>query len=240
MVPGAVAVDDRIMPELRKIPLDSLTLALRVWPAASRNAVPAVLLPATGKTAADWDTIAAPLSAERTVYAVDLRGHGASDWPGDYAVELMARDVIGLLDVLDIGEFDLIGHSVGGFVACLVAAARPATVRRLVVEDIPFPHPRPAAPPARPAGDLPFDWRMVEQVRPELDSPDDALWSATVAAIAAPTLVIGGGPASPIPQPDVAELAARLRDARLTTINAGHLIHATRPADFLAAVTEFL
>jgi pimeloyl-ACP methyl ester carboxylesterase len=150
-----------------------------------------------------------------------------------------AQDVIGILDQLEIGAVDLVGHSLGGLVACGVAAERHADVRKLVLEDIGFPHPRPRGLPERPAGDLPFDWRVVEQVRPEIDDPDPG-WADIVARITAPTLLIGGGAASPVPQKHVAELADRLADARLTTIEAGHLVHDTIPDEYLRTLITFL
>ncbi|MEW2476366.1 alpha/beta hydrolase [Micromonospora gifhornensis] len=227
------------MPDLIDIMLGGLRLSLRVWPAADPARTPVVLLPATGRTAEDWDVIAAELAADRTVYGVDLRGHGGSDWPGAYRLELFADDVLGVLGHLDSGPVDLIGHSLGGLVACRAAAARPQHIRRLVLEDIGFPHPRPPAPPQRPAGKLPFDWRVVEQVRPEIDDPGRD-WAEIIARITVPTLLIGGGPSSPVPQQHIAELANRLADARLVTIPAGHLIHETAPTAYLNTLTTFL
>ncbi|NGM15867.1 alpha/beta hydrolase [Verrucosispora sp. WMMA2044] len=227
------------MPALMDIVVGDLHFALRVWQAVDEYKTPAVLLHATGKTARDWDVIASGLCAERTVYAVDLRGHGASDWPGTYSLQLFAQDVIGILDQLDIGTVDLGGHSLGGLVACRVAAEPQGHVRKLVLEDIGFPHPRPPGLPDRPAGDLPFDWHMVEQVRPEIDDPDPG-WADIVDRITAPTLLIGGGAASPVPQEHVAELADRLADAQLTTIAAGHLVHETVPDEYLRTLIAFL
>ncbi|MEV1287655.1 alpha/beta hydrolase [Micromonospora sp. NPDC049679] len=227
------------MPELMDIAVGGLHFSLRVWQAVDKDKAPTVLLHATGKTARDWDVIASGLCAERTVYAVDLRGHGASDWPGTYSVNLFAQDVIGILDQLGTGAVDLVGHSLGGLVACVVASERQRHIRKLVLEDIAFPHPRPPGLPDRPAGDLPFDWRVVEQVRPEIDDPDPG-WADIVARITAPTLIIGGGATSPVPQEHIAELADRLSDARLTTIAAGHLVHETIPDDYLTTVIAFL
>ncbi|MFB6395882.1 alpha/beta fold hydrolase [Polymorphospora lycopeni] len=227
------------MPELMDIAVGELHFSLRVWQAADMDKTPTVLLHATGKTACDWDVIASGLCAQRTVYAVDLRGHGASGWPGTYSLKLFTQDVIGILDQLHIGAVDLVGHSLGGLVACGVAAERQAHVRRLVLEDIGYPHPRPPGLPDRPAGDLPFDWHMVEQIRPEIDDPDPG-WADIVARITAPALLIGGGTASPIPQEHLAELADRLADARLTTIAAGHLVHQTAPDEYLRALIAFL
>jgi pimeloyl-ACP methyl ester carboxylesterase len=240
------------VPELMDITVGGLHFSLRVWQAVNKGETStkceisslapcsaAVLLHATGKTARDWDVIASGLRAQRTVYAIDLRGHGASDWPGTYSMQLFAHDVIGILDQLDIGAVDLVGHSLGGLVACRVAAERQAHVHKLVLEDIGFPHPRPPGLPDRRPGELPFDWHMVEQVRPEIDNPDPG-WADIVARITAPTLLIGGGATSPIPQEHLAELADRLADARLTTIAAGHLVHETAPDAYLTVLMRFL
>jgi pimeloyl-ACP methyl ester carboxylesterase len=55
-----------------------------------------------------------------------------------------------------------------------------------------------------------------------------------------PTLVIAGGPTSGVPQDRVAALAERIPDARLVTVDAGHLVHENRPEEFLALVEPFL
>jgi pimeloyl-ACP methyl ester carboxylesterase len=151
----------------------------------------------------------------------------------------MAGDVAGLLPMLPAAEVDLVGHSLGGLVACQVTAAQQARVRRLVLEDVGMPHPRTPQAPARPAGPLSFDWAVVEQIRPEIDEPDSR-WPQVMAAIQVPTLVIGGGPASFVPQEHVEELAQTVAHGTRVTIDAGHLVHATKPGAFLAELTTFL
>jgi pimeloyl-ACP methyl ester carboxylesterase len=227
------------MPEHRDVVVDGVTLGVRVWPGVDPTRPPVVLLPATGEAAEDWDVVASSLHPSRTVYAVSLRGHGRSDWPGHYSIRSMADDVTGLLGQLDDGPVDLVGHSLGGLVACAVASEHPELLSRLVLEDVGVPHARPAVPPTRPAGDLPFDWRMVEQVRPEIDDPDPR-WSDVVARITARTLVIAGGPSSPVPQVHVGELARTLPDATMVTVDTGHLVHATKPDEFAHLLLRFL
>lgn len=68
--------------------------------------------------------------------APDLRGHGRSDGPTDpgaYSFELMAADVVGLADELGWDRFALVGHSMGGAVAQLVALDRPERLTGLVL-----------------------------------------------------------------------------------------------------------
>ena len=226
------------MVKVESVDIGSVRLSQRVWASDHPTRPPVVLLPATGNTAADWDGVAAELSRDRVVRAIDLRGHGESDWPGEYSLQLMADDIVALLRRSD-EQPDLVGHSLGGLVACLAVAAAPDAVRKLALEDVPMPHPRPPATPARPRGRIDFDWRVIEQVRPELDNPDSA-WADVVGRICVPTLVIAGGSRSPIPQRHVAELAETLTRGQLVTVDAGHLVHATEPQEFLKYLTAFL
>ncbi|MGW2466053.1 alpha/beta fold hydrolase [Streptomyces bauhiniae] len=220
----------------RFVGVGGVRLAYRVW--GPPEGPPVVLLPALGEVSDDWATVAEPTRGRR-VYAVDLRGHGRSDWPGAYSLELMRADVLGFLDALGLDRTDLVGHSLGGIVAYLVAAARPGGVDRLILEDVGAPYPRPATTPERPEGELPFDWAMVLAVRRQIDTPP-ADWLAALGDITAETLVLAGGPTSHIPQKSVAELARLIPDSRLYTIPVGHLIHREAPEAFTEAVTEFL
>ncbi|MFH9001653.1 alpha/beta fold hydrolase [Streptomyces afghaniensis] len=226
--------------EPRTVRANGITQAYRVW--GPTDAPPVVLLHARGADGADWAEIAPELAAgPRRVYAPDLRGHGRSDWPGGYAYEAMRDDVLAFLAALGIARADVVGHSLGGAVACLLAQHSPRLVRRLVLEDVPAPIPLdPPRPPAEhPGGHLPYDWAMILATDAQRNAPDPVWWDH-MARITMPTLLIGGGPASLIPQDQLDTLAELLPDARRVTIDAGHLVHEARPEEFLAAVAEFL
>jgi pimeloyl-ACP methyl ester carboxylesterase len=78
----------------------------------------------------------APALAGFDVVALDLPGHGASAHrsPGyDYAFVDWIHDVLDALDALGWDSANLLGHSMGGAIACAVAAAAPARVRRLAL-----------------------------------------------------------------------------------------------------------
>jgi 3-oxoadipate enol-lactonase len=63
-----------------------------------------------------WDTIRPALADKCRVITPDLRGHGRSDAPeGIYTMHLMAEDMVGLLDALEIERAIVIGHSMGGY-----------------------------------------------------------------------------------------------------------------------------
>lgn len=97
----------------------------------------------------NWRTflpVAAALGARRAVYAIDLRGHGASDKPLDhYTYDDYASDVEALLPQLTPTPVHLLGFSLGGLVAARVVARHSALVARLVLEDPPLPSARRAS-----------------------------------------------------------------------------------------------
>jgi len=95
--------------------------------------------------------------------------------------------------------------------------------------------PRKRSIPAKPGGELPYDWEMVLAIRRQIDDPDPA-WLERLGEITAETLVIGG-PQSHIPQDWVAELAGQIPGARMETIEAGHLIHDVDPEAFTRTAT---
>ena len=125
-----------------------IRLAYQVW--GAREDPPLVLLHALGEGAADWAGVAPAFAQHWRVYAPDLRGHGLSDWSGDYSLELMRADVLGFLDALGLDRVDLIGHSMGGLVAYLLAGECPERVGRLILEDVAALLPRQRSLPAKP------------------------------------------------------------------------------------------
>jgi 3-oxoadipate enol-lactonase len=205
------------------------------------HAPPVVLLHALGEGKSDWDLFTAELAESFYVIAADLRGHGASEWPGSYSFQLMTDDIIGLLDELGISGVTLVGHSLGGIVALSVAMERPDLVTRLIIEDVVPPYPRgDRVRPERPEGvELPFDWAVLEASYAPASAQDQAMWGR-LAGISAPTLIVGGGSESQIPAEKIAEVAALIPRCDVVTIEAGHHVHSTRPQEFADAVIDWL
>jgi 3-oxoadipate enol-lactonase len=214
----------------------SVRLAYRTW--GRPGAPPVVLLHSLGDESSDWNEVAAALADSYRLYAVDLRGHGNSDWPGEYAAELLAGDVAGFLEALGLAQVMLVGHSLGGVVAYLLASRYPDRVTRLVLEDPAPPWPRPPRTPSRPEAPLSFDWAVTTMTAQANDPPPS--WRDGLAAITAPTLIIAGGPDSHISQDRLRDMAGLIPRCELITIPAGHLVHAARPAEFTAAAAAFL
>ena len=83
-------------------------------------------------SARNWGVIAKRLSEGRQVTAVDMRNHGASPWFDSQTYTEMAADLAGVLTE----KSDVLGHSMGGKAAMVLALTRPELVRKLVVADI--------------------------------------------------------------------------------------------------------
>ncbi|WP_187281052.1 alpha/beta fold hydrolase [Nonomuraea sp. C10] len=200
-------------------------------------AAPALVL-LHGRTADhnDWNGFTRHFAGRYHVLVPDLRGHGASDFPGTYPIPEMAEDVAALLDLHDAATATVIGHSLGGMVAYHLAMRHPERVTRLVVEDSALPVPMRDRPVLVEDDSTGFDWRMMHDTERQFLHPDPA-WLDGLARITAPTLVISGGQASPF-RADL--LAARIPGARLVTIEAGHLVHTTERVAFRQVVDDFL
>jgi len=82
-----------------------------------------------------WKDVLPGLSRSHDVIAVDLPGFGTSDLPADLSFLDLPASVVGLMDRLGIERAALVGHSMGGAVAAVVAAENPGRVRGLVLVD---------------------------------------------------------------------------------------------------------
>ena len=82
----------------------------------------------------NWDrALIDALAAEREVILVDYAGVGSSTGEPSNTIASTARQMIAFADSLGLAEVDLLGFSIGGFVAQEIALVRPALVRRLVL-----------------------------------------------------------------------------------------------------------
>lgn len=99
-----------------------------------QSGVPLLLLHHFTAVLDDWDpAVLDGLATERRVIAVDLRGVGASGGTTPDSFESMAGDAAAFVDALGLDTVDLLGFSLGGMVAQVVAQQRPGLVRRLVL-----------------------------------------------------------------------------------------------------------
>lgn len=86
-------------------------------------------------SARNWGAIQRRLASDRRVIAVDMRNHGESFRAPGQSYEDMAGDLAEVIGRLG-GPMDVMGHSMGGKAAMVLALTRPDLVNRLVVADI--------------------------------------------------------------------------------------------------------
>lgn len=87
-----------------------------------------------------WEPVMARLSADFTLYAPDLRGFGDSDKPaGRFGPDDHAKDLLALMDALDLARVGVVGHDVGGAVMQSLARAAPGRFAGLFFFDFVYP-----------------------------------------------------------------------------------------------------
>jgi pimeloyl-ACP methyl ester carboxylesterase len=228
----------------RTATVDGRTLHYRETGAPGVAGAPTIVaLHGHPRSAETWDETARGLCAGLgcRVLALTQRGYGASEHASSYDFPEFAADVLGFADAVGLGRFVLLGHSMGGTVATLAAVLRPERVIALVLEDSVLPRePSDRFTLTRPEGELPYDWETAVAVVRQLARPDPKWW-ASLPLIAAPTLVIGGGSTSHVPQRLHADAVEVIPDARLVTLEGtGHSPHRTHTGLFVATVLDFL
>src|SRR5687767_746247 len=99
-----------------------------------QDGVPLILLHHLAAVLDNWDPrVIDGLAARRRVIAFDNRGVGASGGSTPATIEAMARDAVLFIRALGFNEVDLLGLSMGGFIAQVVAAEEPHLVRRIIL-----------------------------------------------------------------------------------------------------------
>ncbi len=160
------------------------------------------------------DMFGAPLAEmakSHQVFAIHLRGHGFStDTDEPWSCEQMADDVTALLDALGIEKIDVMGWSLGGGVAFQTAIRHPDRVGKLIVismnvrDDGNFPETQAqfeAMPDFAPQAARAIEQSPLAEMYPDVDweamfrktgemNQGGYDWSADVAQIASPTLLI--------------------------------------------------
>jgi pimeloyl-ACP methyl ester carboxylesterase len=132
---------------------------------------PVLLICGTGQPADLWFAQVADLTAAgHTVITFDNRGCGRSQAPpAPYLVADMAADTAALIEHLGLGPCDIIGYSLGGYIAQELAVTRAGLVRRLVLLAGAGPAPAYAVARVRAAVDLA---RALDPLPPSFDVAD--------------------------------------------------------------------
>src|SRR5580698_11075615 len=100
----------------------------------SSSARPLVLLQHFRGNLDNWDpALIDALASTRRVVTFDNVGVGGSTGTTPNAIQQMAHDAITFVTALELGQVDILGFSIGSFIAQEIALARPAIVRRLIL-----------------------------------------------------------------------------------------------------------
>jgi pimeloyl-ACP methyl ester carboxylesterase len=109
---------------------------LKIYYEDTGKGLPLLLMSGFGRTASDWRLFTPELSKYFRVIAIDLPGHGRSDYMDTTDVYLHKRAaeyIIGLLDALHIDSVDVMGASSGGIITLYIATMRPQLPKKIVV-----------------------------------------------------------------------------------------------------------
>jgi pimeloyl-ACP methyl ester carboxylesterase len=145
-----------------------MTMAVELAAAEYGAGPPVAILHGLFGSGRNWRSVAQHLAARHRVLTFDLRNHGASPWADGMRYREMVEDLRVSFRTRSLEHAALLGHSMGGKVAMLMALLHPAEVDRLVIVDI--------APAANPPNLLAYiramravDLRAVTR-RAEVDS----------------------------------------------------------------------
>jgi pimeloyl-ACP methyl ester carboxylesterase len=117
------------------ITINRLNLHYVEWGTSGHPAI--VLLHGFQSNAHTWDNFSQAMANTYHVLALDQRGHGDTDWApdGDYTPDAFIRDIVGFIDALNVAPTILVGHSMGGRHAAMVAADYPEKAAKVVIVD---------------------------------------------------------------------------------------------------------
>lgn len=128
------------LPGVRHEYLEAAGLRMHVALAGPDDGPPVLLVHGWPQHWWCWRHVIGPLSATHRVIAVDLRGHGWTDKPlTGYEKDQLARDLLALLDALELPSVTWIGHDWGAYSGFLAALQAPNRIERMLAMSIPHP-----------------------------------------------------------------------------------------------------
>jgi pimeloyl-ACP methyl ester carboxylesterase len=203
-----------------------------------------LLLHGLAGEAAEWSETALRLGEHHMVVALDARGHGAGGpSSGELSRAAHAADAAYVIEQLELLPCVVVGQSLGGLPAMLLAAARPDLVRGLVVVEA-----MPMAPDREAA-------RRIRHWIESWEEPSPALADAVIrtveedlggsfwkewGSISVPTLIVAGEQGT-LPATAVTRMLALVPAARFAQIpGAGHDLHLETTEEWVRLLERFL
>ncbi len=216
---------------------------------------------------ATYAPLANSLVPDWRVIALDQRGHGYSDHAPTYSRQDYLDDLKTLLDHLEIRRAVLLGNSLGGANAYQFASAWPECVSAMIIEDIGvvitdditfclawsgmfktyeelakkigprfLPYLKESIRQGESGWHLAFEPEDMVRSQRELNGDHWHDWLAS----SCPALVIRGSESRVSDPIHLQEMVKRRPHSQLKIVPGGHNVHVDSPAEFLAAVREFL
>jgi pimeloyl-ACP methyl ester carboxylesterase len=124
-----------VLPECKEMTRKGMRLHYLDWGTAGLPSI--VFLHGAALNAHTWDVVCLMLRGQHHCYALDQRGHGESAWAedADYSGDAHRADIEAFVDHLDLNQFVVVGHSMGGFNAFNYAIHNSDRLTGLVMVD---------------------------------------------------------------------------------------------------------
>lgn len=165
-------------PERLTVTVDGATLGALRW-AGAGGAPTVVAVHGITANAWSWAAVARHLGGAATLVAPDLRGRGASAGaPGPFGIRRHADDIAAMIEGLGPGPCVVAGHSMGAYVALMLAERHPALVTHVVLVDGGVALPLPNGLDVQAALDASLG-PAIERLRTTYESPEQyrAMWA---------------------------------------------------------------
>jgi len=130
-----VSFEKEWKPESKSIEVNGMKFHYLEWGDPTNPVM--VLLHGFAQQSHSWDFVALSFADRYRIIALDQRGHGDSDWAsdGDYTPETQQKDIEAIVTKLGLGEFVLMGLSMGGRNSFTYASSNPDQVKALIIVD---------------------------------------------------------------------------------------------------------
>lgn len=120
-------------PAMIKAKGDGIQIQMAVW---DGKGIPILCIHGLTANSRFWDCLAAALTPQHKVIAMDIRGRGLSEKPSTgYSIERHCKDILALMDDQGLQRPVLMGHSLGAFISLVFATKHPQKVSRLILVD---------------------------------------------------------------------------------------------------------
>jgi len=231
------------------------------------NMPPVLLIHGAGGSHLSWPTEIRRLVGHN-VYAIDLPGHGKSDTHGEQTISAYADHVLTWMETLNLYRIFIVGHSMGGAIAMMIAATVPARVAGLGLVGIGMPLEIPAdiienlSNPAMVSAAInrikalsfspDTDPRLVEliskhmaEIRASVLRGDFLACTRfnivnVLEAIEQPAIIIAGGQDQMMPLRYAQLLAKKIKEAEFFVIpDAAHMLMMEKPNDIAERLITF-